>query len=250
MTQPRHPSDEQLWSGDETFDAHVAGCRPCGARRHELDAQQQDVRRWLQGAASVGTEPPRMPDDVAARLDDVVRQEAGSRASRAVVRSLPSVPARRRASAGRPWLVAAAVAGLAVAGGALLVPALDRADLLAGGGDDAGTEALDTEASMTAESASSAEAGVAGDLAGAPVPMIPPDVAEQAVRRTDDAALGSCGQALADEVGGAVVAATEVTGNARGGVLVTLDADGQRELWWLPGCEATSELAWGRDEPE
>jgi hypothetical protein len=249
VTHPGHPSDEQLWSGDEALGSHVAGCRECRARRDELDAQQREVRGLLQGSSGVGTKPPRMPDHVTARLDDVVSREVDRRASGAVVRSLSSVPPRRRASPGRPWLVAAAVAGVAVVGGALLVPALDRAELLAGGGDDAGTEVLDAEARAADESTSAAEAGPAADLAAVPIPTIPPDVAEQAARRTDDAGLGSCGKALADEVGGAVVAATEVTGNPRGGVLVRLDSDGQWQLWWLPRCEATSALAWGRNEP-
>lgn len=236
MTQPRHPSDEQLWAGGEAVDKHLAACSMCRRRHHVLDDEQQAVRGWLRASSGQSTHRERMPDDVTVRLEEVVRREARRRDD-AVVRPLAAAPAGRRVSLGRPWLVAAAVAGVAAVGGTLLVPALDRGDLLAGGGDDAGTELFDAESDVAAE---------AGSPADASIPPIPPDVAEQAASRTD-ATLGSCGQALAADVGGAVVAATDVIGNARGGVLVTLDVEGRRAVWWLPTCEATSELAWGRD---
>jgi hypothetical protein len=49
-----------------------------------------------------------------------------------------------------------------------------------------------------------------------------------------------------DDPGDAVVAATDVTTDPRGGVLVTVDgADGQ-VLWWLPSCTAGEDEALGR----
>jgi hypothetical protein len=247
VTQPGHPSDEQLCSGGEAVDEHLAACAHCRNRHQVVDAEQQAVRRWLRATTDVSPDQ-RMPDDVTARLEKVVRREA-SRRDDAVVRPIPAAPADRRFSPGRPWLVAAAVAGVAVVGGTLLVPALDRGDLLAGG-DDAGTELVDAESDAAAETDGSAGAGSAAETAVAPVPPVPPDVAAQAAPRTDDETLDSCGQVLADELGGVVEAATEVTGNARGGVLVTLDVADQQVVWWLPGCAATSESAWGRDELE
>lgn len=235
MTLPRHPSDEQLWTGGEAVDDHLAGCLACRTRRHDLTAEQQRVTDWLR-AGVASTASPQMPDDVTARLDEVVRREARERMTDGVVAPLPRGADRRGVLRTRAWLVAAAVAGVAVVGGSLLVPALDRTDLLAGSGDDAATEASDALGDTPAEAAL------------APLPPVPADVAEQAQAQARDETLGTCGQALAEQLGGTVVAATEVSGDRREGVLVTVDTDGQRLLWWLPGCEATRESALGRSQ--
>jgi hypothetical protein len=243
VSQPPHLSDDQLWVGDTSTEEHLSGCEVCRARLRDLGAEQDRVAGWLRSSASVVAADGPMPSTVAARLDDLVHREADRRASAAATRVTP-LPAARRRTSWRPWLVAAAVAGVAVVGGGVLLQTSTGPDVVAGTSAESATERLEGESSSGGSLGGTD--GAAGDAVAAALPPVPDAVLDEAQRSGGDDTLRSCGAVLAEQVGGSVVAAAQVTAHSRGGVVLTVDIADERAVWWLPDCDAPVELAWGR----
>lgn len=148
------------------------------------DWTDDDVRELLATAHHAEPDAERMPDDVAARLDDVlaglVAEREGSAAdeggtahvhSLAEARTEPSGHGRRHTR--RRWVVASGVAAALVVGGVVLGSVglgMNRAGVMSQGNDSADTASSAEESAPTAaqDGAGEGPAAVAGDLPSRP----------------------------------------------------------------------------------
>jgi hypothetical protein len=133
------------------WNAHLASCETCAERRADL----LDVMSWL---AEESAEPPPMPDDIAARVDDTLARASVERTARG------EVSAVRQSAVARPlkWLAGAAAAVTVISLGVAGLRALPHH---ANSTDNAGPGA-DTSQGVKVSLVPSA--GAAHGLAGSP----------------------------------------------------------------------------------
>jgi hypothetical protein len=126
--------------------------------------QEEQVRRALRAAGRAG-EPGQMPPEVAGRLDAVLADLAGTPKEQVGTDELPS---RRQRRWPNLLVAAAAIAVIAVAGGAV---ATDGFGTLGGGGEVATSTAKSTAGSQSGAQSGSSN-GLSGEAAKPGVPLL------------------------------------------------------------------------------
>lgn len=225
MSQPEHPSADELWSGtDEQTLEHRRRCRLCQSEYDRVQAEQTAVADWLALRAS----PPPMPVEVAERVHEALHAEVE-------VRGVDQKARATTTHQGRWLLVAAGVAAAAVVGSAVLLPSMQGSDdSLAG--SDAAAESVPRDEAASADQAAPADA---------PLPEVPADLVALATTSGAASSPADCGSVLAQQVAG-VVRGSQTVDDDRAGVLVVLDEVEGRSVWWLPTCDSGPDQALGR----